>query len=570
MTPNKLYKKGVKYYNGAFLVWVNRQKAFDLFLAAFEAEPEQNKKAFCEKIVRYYSIVSLKKKDMPKAIYLYTRMAEYGYANAQYQLGLCYYYMGDLDSMDKAVYWLDKVAEQGHKFAKIVLMYCHDLRTCRKEAHSTVEKWYDRIVSQGSYSLLYMLCNQYEKEGHHELATEWNVRIVEYGNLTGLDDISCIKRIAEIKHIAEIKGKAILNFDMAEGGAIEDSEYGLQVIRKKNSYAQMPDSDYSRLVQGAELGNPIAQYNLGICHKLDLHSTYDYPTDPYGYNGYMEEEYQWAVSEFQKAATHGLALAQNELGKYYYKNADFQKALECYTKAAESGCAFAQHNLGLCYYMGLGVERSLDKARKWFLQSAMNGFADAQYNFAAMCLNSGSEPAMAFEWLSKAAAQNVAKAHYFLGNCYFNGYGVEKSYEKAVECYTKAARKKNKIANAQSQLGVCHQNGYGVEQSDEKAIEWFEKAGMNGISEAQYMLGKYYLTHNEIVRHIEQAEYWLGCAKKNLHQDAEKLYEENKTLLTNPPKHNQPSITKQEKWIFIIMSLIVLALLLLIFSPYLL
>ena len=47
--------------------------------------------------------------------------------------------------------------------------------------------------------------------------------------------------------------------------------------------------------------------------------------------------------------------------------------------------------------------------------------------------------------MAAEAGHNVAKCN--LGNCYFNGYGVEQNYEKAIEWYTKAASKRNKHAN---------------------------------------------------------------------------------------------------------------------------
>ncbi|MCC8020790.1 MAG: sel1 repeat family protein, partial [Akkermansia sp.] len=48
-----------------------------------------------------------------------------------------------------------------------------------------------------------------------------------------------------------------------------------------------------------------------------------------------------------------------------------------------------------------------------------------------------------------------------MGNCYENGYGVERDMKEAAHWYRKAAEQGN--AEAQYRLGVCYANGWGVE-----------------------------------------------------------------------------------------------------------
>jgi TPR repeat protein len=42
-------------------------------------------------------------------------------------------------------------------------------------------------------------------------------------------------------------------------------------------------------------------------------------------------------------------------------------------------------------------------------------------------------------WYRKAADQNYAAAQHRLGNCYFNGQGVQRSVVQAIQWYRKAA-----------------------------------------------------------------------------------------------------------------------------------
>ena len=52
---------------------------------------------------------------------------------------------------------------------------------------------------------------------------------------------------------------------------------------------------------------------------------------------------------------------------------DLHKAVELYRRAAEHGDAKAQSNLGFMYYEGLGVEKDLIAAYKWLTVSGDQG-----------------------------------------------------------------------------------------------------------------------------------------------------------------------------------------------------
>ena len=68
------------------------------------------------------------KKDNQKNVAWYTKSAEQGDVEAQYQLGLCYYH-GEGISKDykKAAKWFNKAAEQGNEWALCRLKeFCGD------------------------------------------------------------------------------------------------------------------------------------------------------------------------------------------------------------------------------------------------------------------------------------------------------------------------------------------------------------------------------------------------------------------------------------------------------------
>lgn len=71
---------------------------------------------------------------------------------------------------------------------------------------------------------------------------------------------------------------------------------------------------------------------------------------------------------------------------------------------------------------------------------------------------------------------------YYLAGAYYNGKGLEQSYQKAVEWYTKASD----LGDGKSQyyLAFCYYEGKGVQKSKTKALELFRKSCKNFYDEA--------------------------------------------------------------------------------------
>ena len=172
-------------------------------------------------------------------------------------------------------------------------------------------------------------------------------------------------------------------------------------------------------------------------------------------------------------------------GVAHYANKEYDKALECYEKAAKHGHANAQCNLGYMYENGRGVPQDYAKAVEWYRKAAEQGYASAQYNLGVMYANGhgvAQDYAKAAEWYRKAAEQGHASAQYNLGDMYANGHGVPQDYAKAVEWYRKAAEQGD--AGAQCNLGFMYENGRGVKQDYSKAKEWYRKAAAQGHESA--------------------------------------------------------------------------------------
>ena len=69
-----------------------------------------------------------------------------------------------------------------------------------------------------------------------------------------------------------------------------------------------------------------------------------------------------------------------------------------------------------------------------------------------------------------------------IGDYYLFGKGVERSYQKAIEWYLKAATNGNH--DAMLNLGNCYRYGKGVKRSYSETIKWYKKSGTENANRA--------------------------------------------------------------------------------------
>jgi len=129
-------------------------------------------------------------------------------------------------------------------------------------------------------------------------------------------------------------------------------------------------------------------------------------------------------------------------------------------KDADAGDAKAQNSLGVMYFTGEVISK------------------DASGKITS------NDTATAAAWFHRSALQGYAEAQFNLGLLYANGEGgLTKDADKAVAFFRKAAIQEN--ADAQNNLGVMYQIGEGVPQNNAQAVEWYTKAAAQGNADAQ-------------------------------------------------------------------------------------
>ena len=281
--------------------------------------------------------------------------------------------------------------------------------------------------------------------------------------------------------------------------------------------------------KAAEQGHSAAQFSLGYCCL-------------YGHG--VTRDYAETVKWFRKGAERGHADAQCWLGECYYNGIGVGKnvveAVKWFRKAAEQGHTRGQILLGNCYCSG--IEGNKADAVVWFRKAAEQSDPVAQY-MLGNCYKNGqgvnTDELEAVKWYQKAAEQGNASAQCALGECFYFGSGVDRDYVEAVNWFRKAAEPDNSVLDrvvlgegvlsdriegndrAKFMLGECYYNGLGVNKDPKEAVKWYRKAMKQGNADAQFALGNCYYSGNGVSQDPDEALKWYHKAAEQGHAAAQ-------------------------------------------------
>lgn len=293
----------------------------------------------------------------------------------------------------------------------------------------------------------------------------------------------------------------------AESGN-SDAQYDLAMCYWKGEEGAPKDNAkaFYWMKRSAEQGDAYAQSWVGYFYE-----------EGYGTEKDDAESFYW----YRRAAEQGNRSAQNNLGEHYYYGRgiarDFGKAAMWYKKAADQGHVSAMFNIGWCYEKGEGVATNRSLALDYYRKSAAGGNKNARNRLAELGesvnasssytssstttassshvnastlsnARSGDEVSQfvvgkqyfddgnyeqALYWWRTAAKQGYGKASLQLGECYYNGLGVDRNYKTAAYWYTEAAEQGEN--DACFKLGVCYEEGIGVIRDYQIAFKYYEK-----------------------------------------------------------------------------------------------
>ena len=165
--------------------------------------------------------------------------------------------------------------------------------------------------------------------------------------------------------------------------------------------------------------------------------------------------------------------------------------------------------------------KEYDKALVIFNQLAKKGNPEA-ICYLGDCYENGygvqKDVKKAFKLYSKAADMNSDIGLYTIGNCYEYGIGVEKDAVKAFQYYQKAGE--FNYMPVYSSLGRCYERGIGTAKDITQAVKWYTLGAEEHNVGAQFALGCLLLFGEEIKQDIPQALKWMERAAMQGHESA--------------------------------------------------
>lgn len=222
------------------------------------------------------------------------------------------------------------------------------------------------------------------------------------------------------------------------------------------------------------------------------------------------------IEEFKTKALEGDPIVQSGLGSYYSspRRENYPEAKKWFAMAAELGFAPAQTVLASWYMDGFHIEKNTQEGLRLYNLAIESGYVEAMVRLGYHYLRGRDlkqDKKEVFR-LFKLAAEQGGK-HYLLGQCYYNGDGVEQNYEEAVKLFNMGIKWNDSDEyegdyTSAYYLAECYYYGRGVERNVEKAAALWEAIALGhyGIYEK---LADLYSNGIDMDPNYEKAAYWL-------------------------------------------------------------
>lgn len=242
-----------------------------------------------------------------------------------------------------------------------------------------------------------------------------------------------------------------------------------------------PKQGWQLIRKAAERGNPNAMYELGREYYYSNYGT-ALPHDTIQGLVWMRKAADADTCNLRAQLLAGVLCCNQgdtiHAIKYYARANEYSQnnplLVEYYYKDWKPYLVDADLLLGYCHYYGKETPQNVNSAVKYWNHAAHLGDGEAAY-YVGFRLLEGTE-----------VPQNIPQ-------------GI-----KYIQMAERLGYTNDYIPECQAYIGDCYMNGYNVERDSMKAIEWWKKAGEAGHAGAQYCLTcKYYQANDN-----DSTIYW--------------------------------------------------------------
>lgn len=510
------------------------------------------------------------KEDYEKALELFEKAAEMGYAPAYVETGKLYDGWGDFElrDWDKAVYWTRKGVEAGDPGAMYLYGHLFELghgvnRSAQKAFHWTKRAYETRVKrNENPQEELRWLGNLYLYGIGTKLDAEKGIARMEQaaalGYAAAMEDLGSAYYYG--KNVEKNPTKAAAWFEKA---ALADSENFMPLKYLGEMYEEGNGVEQN-LDKAAEWYEKAAKTNGGEERVIDdlirVHTARnDLERANYwrqrkreqkpnwteksanSMDKYMERQFKRQLKEAEAGDRQAMALValSYQRGSGVEKNG--QKAVEWHTKT-ENWYALAK-----MYQSGDGVEKDLEKAAMYYEKTLASGFlgcngedlpllikklragedglpkevvptltaeetkmdGEALYRraeLAARCNDHKKELLL----YKRAAEIGYVPAYTTLGKLYADCFCFPPDYEESMRWLQRGAEAGDPAAVYE--MSEAYWFGRGVENDEQKVVELLEKAAAMGYPRAMYELGNKYRERRGVAKDIHKAISWYEKA----------------------------------------------------------
>lgn len=472
--------------------------------------------------------------------------------NAMYQMVL--YCLNEVGQVNQSIYYLERAAQYGHAEAQYEMAkLCeHGLNLVQVNQGEAI-KWYTLAATNGHINAMYELGVYYRVEKNMQDSFSWFLKAAEGGHVVAMDAIgyNYYKGIDGVKKNMQEAFKW-MEKAYAKGGIT--AKFNLAIMYLKGYGVEKDDKKAQQLFKehgmlGKDLGK-MYFVNLWLCDYKKIGSTkiahhVEGSNDSAGANeDDMALAIQWCKELAQnnpgyamflvtgdvlpqsalnlneddkltlilRASRLGSAEADSLLGTMYtfgtggVKKPDLELAAMYYKKAADNGYVGAIKEYGLCLYQGSGVERDEDKGIRYLESAVKLGSFTAMVDLGAIY----NTKAFASGKISNTEKQKLISRSFNL---------LVKAVEKGEEFYNLSKQVSNNLittikhnneelmvfntryswedcmmyACALHNLGIYYDSGLGTPVNKNKAIKCVKKAAAIGRLESNIELAKIYI-----------------------------------------------------------------------------
>lgn len=361
--------------------------------------------------------------DENKAIEIYTNAYNRGDAEVGAILGECYFYGDGVDEdNDKAFEIFSKCAKKGNLIAQYHLGECYDFGLGVSEDKDIAFNLYLEAAEAGysdafyNVGRAYLYGNGIKKDASK--AVVWYERCSSVPASSAYEIAECYRKgrgVEKNEEIAITWYKKVVADNNSAKAMFQIAEFYL----KRNDFNNALEW-YGKIEKKSELGKRDSQK---MQQRLNTY---------FNQNG--------SLSNYALKITNLLAAhddnpeTQLTLAQHYYNIDELEKAKESIKNAAEVGNKEAIDMLVRLYTY-----------KPIFEENVIECEEDKFYNKKSSIIN--DKDGDAFKWFRKAAETGNAHAYFIIGECYYNGWYVDKDKKEAVEWYKRAANAGHPLGN---------------------------------------------------------------------------------------------------------------------------